>query len=215
MGWATQAVKAGFMADITELDLEGCLKKAAAGFKKNYGAQSGYGKFGYTGPSKGASRWGGGLTGLTGLGVLCLQFCNEPNCDEAQGGLNTLVEEGKCAWDISSWRSIYYWYYDTQARFQAGGEVWNSWNAQFAMELVKNQTRVAGQYQWNGEDKEIGYWTTAEDKHGYILNTTLCCLMLQVYYRYLPTYKAPDAIAPAAAKQQAQEEEKVQVNINI
>ena len=51
---------------------------------------------------------------------------------------------------------------------------------------------------------DIGYWPPAgkKDKDGkvasgehcksYVYNTTLCALMLEVYYRYLPSYKPPE-----------------------
>ena len=38
-----------------------------------------------------------------------------------------------------------------------------------------------------------GHWDTpagsSEQAHGTVYSTTLCCLMLEVYYRYLPTGK--------------------------
>jgi hypothetical protein len=35
---------------------------------------------------------------------------------------------------------------------------------------------------------DIGYRETANAEGGRVIDTTLCALMLQVYYRYLPTF---------------------------
>ena len=39
------------------------------------------------------------------------------------------------------------------------------------------------------DGKDIGYWDTGNDRGGRVMDTCLCALMLQVYYRYLPTYQ--------------------------
>ena len=43
-----------------------------------------------------------------------------------------------------------------------------------------------------------GHWENG-DGHGPVYTTTLCALMLEVYYRYLPTYKKVEAIAEVKA----------------
>jgi hypothetical protein len=52
--------------------------------------------------------------------------------------------------------------------------------------MIKNQKRDG---HWDcpgkGDKPEYDPWYT----------TTLCCLSLQVYYRYLPTYKMPKRVA--------------------
>jgi hypothetical protein len=99
-----------------------------------------------------------------------------------------------CIWK-EPWgaRPLYYWYYITQCKFHAGGKVWNDWNKQFAPELVKAQKILEGKGP-KGED--LGFWEspTEQEAHGGIYNTTLCTLMLEVYYRYLPTYKPPSEV---------------------
>jgi hypothetical protein len=81
---------------------------------------------------------------------------------------------------------VYGWYYVTQAKFQEGGGTWEDWNRQFAKELIRAQYKD-------------GHWEHGDWSGGPVYTTTLCTLMLEVYYRYLPTYKkaedAPDVKA--------------------
>ena len=113
--------------------------------------------------------------------------------------------------------TIYYAYYGTQAKFHEGGEVWKKWNAQCAPSLVKNQTVVAKAIEdAKGKSVDIGYWEPKASGHtdGVVQQTCLCTLMLEVYYRYLPTFQTPqevDVAAPAAAPKK--DEVKVEVNI--
>jgi len=85
---------------------------------------------------------------------------------------------------------LYYWYYGTLCVFQQGGDVWKQWNSQFSVQITLNQKVMKGA---GIDGKDIGYWEGL-DKHckAYTYNTTLCTLMLEVYYRYLPTYKPTD-----------------------
>ena len=49
---------------------------------------------------------------------------------------------------------------------------------------------------------DIGYWKPATDREwcsSHVYNTVFCALMLQVYYRYLPTYQTPEQIMADAA----------------
>ena len=72
--------------------------------------------------------------------------------------------------------AVYGWYYVTQAKFQQGGGTWESWNKQFARQLIVNQFKD-------------GHWENGDWSPGPVYTTSFCALMLQVYYRYLPTYK--------------------------
>ena len=66
------------------------------------------------------------------------------------------------------------------------------WNKMFANSLVKNQVIMKGA---GLDGKDIGYWDDVGKlkECNLVYNTTLCTLMLEVYYRYLPSYKAPKA----------------------
>jgi hypothetical protein len=202
--WCAQAIKAAKMANLDVAGLDATMQRTIDGFKKQQNKSEGY--FGYTGPQFNKHVVRGHLTGA---GVLGLQLMGAGDCEEAKRGLEWLDKDVTCDWvNHGGGNPIYYWYYITQAKFHAGGETWKKWNKQFAPQLVKNQTIVKG----GGEDgKDIGYWQPAapsEWTQSYSYNTTLCALMLQVYYRYLPTFKTPEALAAeqkAEAGQPAQQ----------
>ncbi len=189
IGWCVQALKAAKMAGIGH-ELSGfdeCYKKAIDGVKKNYGGRDGYGGFGYSGP-------GNRNAGLSGVGVLCLQFLGAANSAECKGGVAGLSD-----WEFN-WEEpragsfLYYMYYVTQAKFQEGGATWDAWNKQFKPSLMKHQDITAkeasGYVDHFGKPQEIGTWKSpAKREHGEpVMEHILCTLMLEVYYRYLPTF---------------------------
>ena len=81
----------------------------------------------------------------------------------------------------------YSWYYETQAMFHAGRTYWRKWNDQFTNQVIRRQ-------------KSDGHWESpklkdkAPAEYDPYFATCLCCLMLEVYYRYLPTYKMPKPV---------------------
>lgn len=176
-GWCAQAVKAGLMAGLSNPGLAETGRRAVNAFVINAHPDGG---FGYTSPGTG---------GLTGVGVLCMQLLGAGNAREVRQGLawlDRVTFDWENPW--SAW-PIYHWYYITQAKFHAGPRLWREWNDKFAMELVRSQTVLPGE---GIDGKDIGYWlgpTQHEERHGPVYGTTLCALMLQVYYRYLPTFK--------------------------
>jgi hypothetical protein len=75
---------------------------------------------------------------------------------------------------------VYTWYYQTQANFQGGGSYWEHWNNIFRDNLIRHQSAD-------------GHWDfppASRENYGHAYSTALCCLMLEVYYRYLPTYQS-------------------------
>lgn len=182
MAWCAQALKAAHLAGLRNEGLERAMRLAVDGFKKNAHPEGG---FGYTSPGRG---------GLTSAGVLSMQLMGAMNEPETRRGL-AVMEDWVCNFrEPHGPRPFYYWYYATQAKFHAGGRIWRNWNRQFAEQLVRNQKVLKGA----GEDgKDIGYWEQITETEGYglVYNTTLCALMLQVYYRYLPTFRTPQEIA--------------------
>ncbi len=167
MGWQVQALKAVKTAGLYNDALEAALEKSVAAF---VGHQNESGQFGYT-SSSGHQ--------MTGAAVLSLQMTGQAGTDPVTKGLYALRPRtfNWAAPDIKS--PLYHWYYITQAKFQAGGADWDSWNPVFASELMNNQ-------------EADGHWELASDnKHGLVYSTTLCTLMLEVYYRYLPSNLIP------------------------
>ncbi|MCX7592096.1 MAG: terpene cyclase/mutase family protein [Kiritimatiellae bacterium] len=205
MAWCAQALKAAKMAGLEVPGLDECMKKAIEGFKKNADPAGGFG-YASTGPEWGQLK----ATGLTGAGTLSMQFLGAAREKETIGGLKYLQERRLAFnWEGATWRDIYYWYYDTQARFHAGGTIWDTWNKMFSIPLVNAQIVLKGQ---GVDGKDIGYWSTGEEGHGRVMETALCTLMLEVYYRYLPTYRPPDDLKVDLAEQ-PKDEIVVQVNL--
>ncbi len=202
MAWCVQALKAAKVAGISAYTpgLEASMQKAVLGFRKNYGEASGYGGFGYTSPST--------SHGLSGAGVLCMQILGESRSREVRNTLPMLQQKWAFNWEQPPAGSVvYYWYYITQAFFYEGGAAWEGWNQQFSHGLVKAQEVVgkeaSGYVDHEGNPQEIGSWTSPAPRehnggNGKVMDTILCTLMLEVYYRYLPGFLQ----VPEAADQQ-------------
>jgi len=195
-GWSFQALKAAFAAGSTAEGLEDAIDKIVnTGLKKtHYNSEKQMFSYG---------AGGGGRPTMTAVGVLCLQLFGEGKSDEAEGGLESLQSPdlfwfnwagGPDEKPTHGW-ALYQWYYQTQAIFQGNngtGGTWKAWNKMFSSELIKRQ-------------KKDGRWETPSFEHnpgkgGHgegsfkgldqpVYATSLCCLMLEVYYRYLPTFK--------------------------
>lgn len=91
--------------------------------------------------------------------------------------------------------NFYYWYYGTLAMYQHGGQPWSRWNGRIRDRVV-NLQRSSGH--------QTGSWDPDDSKYGVaggrIYCTTLATLTLEVYYRYLRLYEAPNlAIEPREA----------------
>jgi hypothetical protein len=77
---------------------------------------------------------------------------------------------------------LYAWYYHTQACLMFGGAAWNKWNRWFQDELVAVQSPDGSWPVPGGKGHGPG---GAKSKT--VWDTTLCVLMLEVFYRYMPT----------------------------
>ncbi len=81
--------------------------------------------------------------------------------------------------------NTYLWYYGTLALFQHQGEEWRDWNGALTKQLLRHQHQTG---------KTAGSWDSTDrwsKLGGRVYQTTLCTLMLEVYYRYLPSYMQP------------------------
>jgi hypothetical protein len=184
-GWSLQALKAAKMAGVHVDGLSEGIEKGISSMKRlstpagsfRYRSSSGHEPFGTGG-------------GLTGVGTLCLQLLGQSKAPEVQKGLKWLNDKANLDWS-KPWMAqpIYYWYYITQAKFHSGGETWKSWNKQLSSQLPSNQ-KIQKASEPGAFDQ--GYWPSLD---GYcksrVYSTSLCTLMLEVYYRYLPTFKTP------------------------
>jgi hypothetical protein len=200
-GWCAQALKAAKMAGLDNTDLDMAMRKAVEGFRLNFRKDV----FWYE------TKGDGSEGRLTSVGVLCLQLLGYGKSTEAQAGMTWLNQNATCDW-AAPWgkQPIYDWYYTTQAKFHAGGEVWTQWNNQFSVQLVTNQKVIKGA---GIDGKDIGYWEGLDGLcKAYVYNTTMCTLMLEVYYRYLPTYKPTEDADKAPATASGTDDIKVEVS---
>ncbi len=180
-GWQIQALKAASRARLTVPGLKEALVKSIGFVKSTYKN----GKFGYSAPGSGGN--------MTGVGTLCLQLLGEADGKEVSGGVKSIVTDRlqkfnrvltDDSWADTAGKYLYGWYYDTQAMKHRGGKEWKQWNKVFQPALVKNQSKHG---YW--AVKKTGYGFT-DDLKGKVYCTVLCCLQLEVYYRYLPSYNS-------------------------
>ncbi len=194
--WCVQALKAASLANVNVEGLDQAMRRAVEGIHKQSQMQGeGARAFGYSRASAGPN----GPWEITGAGLLALQLLGQGKTREANEAQRWL-RQATCDWEKPwSTNPIYHWYYVTQAKFHEGGAIWNDWNKQFSPQLVKNQVIIKNAIEdLKGNLTDIGFWNPAADSEyskSLVYNTTLCALMLQVYYRYLPTYQTPEAVA--------------------
>jgi hypothetical protein len=171
-GWNFQALKA---ASLTGLkfsgDVDAAMKRGITGIKSMQDNASGNWKYKLSEPRVAPT--------LTGVGVLCLAFMKEGHTHEARAGCEAILARFKGP--ITDQQNHHYaWYYNTQACFQVGGLMWSSWRRVFQKQLLGSQS---GDGSWAPHDP----WINNMDGDGDVYTTSLCTLMLEVYYRYLPT----------------------------
>jgi hypothetical protein len=166
-GWCVQALEAAKLAGASVP--ESALESASRYLWNMYGG----GSFGYSEPGD-AFR-----PSTTAIGVLCQAFLGQSGDPRIKQALDKLKEE-KFEWDKDKGWTTYVWYYLTQAFFQGGGSYWERWNNNFRDALIRKQS-------------QDGHWDLppqSKETYGLAYSTSLCCLMLEVYYRYLPTYQS-------------------------
>ena len=212
MAWCCQALKSAKMAhlDADVPELEKTMKRAIAGFKQNAAANGG---FGYTAP---------GATGISGAGALSLQMLGEPQATEVK---NTMKLLDAATFSFADWKKqpysgdspLYYWYYVTQAKFQYAKEAFKQWNAMFAPELCHVQQIEKGAIaDATGKKVDIGHWespSAGEHSGGVVQDTCLCTLMLEVYYRFLPSYQRVEPADDATAKKPEEKDIVIKVQL--
>jgi hypothetical protein len=174
-GWQIQALKAAKIARAGNTGLEAAIERAVRFLQTQAFARDG-GGFVYDG-RPGVQAASGARWSMTGVGTLCLQFLDKPNAPQLRLGLKAL-RDISFEWKTDAKPPLYGYYYVTQAKFhQANPTVWQAWNAQMQAALLKHQ-------------HADGHWENGDyDQGSHVYTTTLCTLMLEVYYRYLPTFE--------------------------
>jgi hypothetical protein len=210
-GWNYQALKAAFAAGC-ELDgLEDAIDLSVKGLRYHTKAHKD-GGFGI-GPRSRPD------FGMTSVGVLCQGLLGDGNSKSSKKGMKWMLKHNANGMKTCSWKfnesvykeypkafthAIYTWYYQTQIIFQhtkGRGSTWTKWNRAFSRAYVKEQnpdgswSTPAEKYgtshldpmKTNAEWRHVPNFKEGKDLE--IYSTTLCVLTLEVYYRYLPTFK--------------------------
>lgn len=216
LGWQVQALKA---AHLTGLDIPGvdeAITKSIEALKAVRGPKGG---FGYSTPEDRYSLTGVGALvlqiemqmkeGKTGEEKVSLlnraksgaQISSAPLKKMASDAVDfildpTIPKFAKVEYDGEN-PDLYAWYYHTQACLNHGGGAWTRWNSMFQDEITKHQNPdgswpEVGAANVKGRGTNGGNWWigTGTSMGRVVYRTALCTLMLEVFYRYLPTNKA-------------------------
>lgn len=178
-GWQIQALKAARLARPGLPGVDRALDRAARFLKTEAFARDG-GGFVYSG-QPGIQAASGATWTMTGVGTLCLQMLGQGDTPQVRAGLKAL-EKLTFTWPLKTDEKakVYGAYYVTQAKFQQERKPsWKAWDRAFRTALLSRQ-------------KSDGHWEGGDyDQGSHVYTTALCTLMLEVYYRYLPTYEQP------------------------
>ena len=182
-GWNYQALKAASIAGCEVRGLDEAIYKSLEYLKMMGEAEKSYA---YTtsnndpDQAKGAGKWT-----MKAVGSLCLQLLEPGQHKILDDELDSILKEGvaRFNWNRAPGRSLYGWYYETNAMFHAQGKYWKGWKDTFSKVLRENQ-------------HEDGYWIypgnsrmPGDDLSHKVYATTLAALMLSVPFRYLPSSK--------------------------
>ena len=172
--WQIQALKA---THLTGLNIAGVDKALDRGVATMKSMSMGNGNWLYRKDGNAADH--AAHLGRAGLGVISLQFWKEGKSEQAKRGLDGIMGVIN-QYDYNGPNGcMYSWYYHTLACYQGGGDYWKKWNAMMMPQLLANQ---AGDGSWNKPGgREFG------GADATLMRSTLCILMLEAYYRYLPT----------------------------
>lgn len=175
-GWQVQALKAAHLSGLNIPGVDTALDRAMINFKR---VQTDKGAYGYR---KAEDRWS-----LTGIGVLCELFWRSTRDKELRRGVEFIMDgldDSPLQYQHAK-ADLYAWYYHTQAVLMFGGGTWSKWEGMFSKELVKSQSPDGS---WpKMANAAHGNLQTESSITGATYRTTLCVLMLESYYRYLPS----------------------------
>jgi hypothetical protein len=178
-GWQIQALKAAHLSGLNIPGVDESLDKAMLNLKRVQGPNGG---FGYRTP--------GDSYGLAGVGVLCTYFWKGEKDKLVRDGIKFILDKSEKDYPVvykHEKANLYGWYYHTQACLMFGGAAWTKWNKWFQDQIVDAQS-PDGSWPPTGNPKPHGP-EDKPDNTGQTYRTTLCVLMLEVFYRYMPTTK--------------------------
>lgn len=207
-GWQVQALKAVYLTKLRVQGLDGSLDRAINAIEKMQGT-NGVWNYQRHGDIE-VTKQPGTHVSLTGVGTLCMMLWKRGNSINVARGIEVILKEYAAVQPpsppmlpdpsrvaqrplIGQGRlnipkpvvrrnrnvDFYAWYYNTLACFQRGGKVWTQWNDTFKPEILGSRNPDGT---WSADHGFGGAGLDAD-----IYNVSLCTLMLEAYYRYLPT----------------------------
>jgi len=180
-GWQIQALHAAGLTGLPGMEqaVHPIMDNAMKNLDRVFNPQDG--SFGYR-------KAGDHNYSLTGVGVLSKLFWlgGRPDHTVREGLKNIMSKDLSYSGHDCN---LYAWYYDTQACFQAQGGAWDWWNHRFQDQLTNSQSADGSWPPTGGQEagRVTDNYATDMTADGPIYRTTLSCLMLEVFYRYLPT----------------------------
>jgi len=180
-GWQVQALKAAHLTGLQIPGVDEALDKCMLYLKE---AQCSDGGFGYHGKEE-------EHYGLGGVGTLCTYFWKQDKDKLVHEGIKYIIDKTKNGEPVEykgPKADLYGWYYNTQACLMFGGNAWTQWNRWFQDEIANAQNKGDGSWPVMAA-KGVGGLQDKPDGAGPYYRTTLCILMLEVYYRYMPINK--------------------------
>ena len=173
-GWQIQALKAAHLSQLNLPGVDASLDKAMSYIESVKGPKGGYGY-----------RTAGDKYSLSGVGILCRLFWKGER-NELRKGMEWILEDTEKTKPVkykSPDADLYAWYYHTQACLMFGSAAWQKWNGWFQDELVQNQSNDGS---WPIPGGKAHGPSSQNSMTGAVYRTTLCVLMLEVFYRYMP-----------------------------
>lgn len=179
-GWQIQALMSAHLAGL-KVPRE-TLSRATAYLDSHAGGNPPGSQYGYMSRD--------GTPAMTAVGLLCRQYLGwgprNPGLIAGVEYLKQTPPRDVRKSDDNRSMDIYYYYYATQVLHFYGGPDWYEfWNPRMRDWLLTTQV--------SGSSPQAGSWnpdgTLTANTGGRLLQTALCLLTLEVYYRHLPLYK--------------------------
>jgi hypothetical protein len=179
-GWQMQALRAAHLTGLGIRGVDEALDKAMLNLKR---VQGPHGGFGYRKPEDRYS--------LTGIGVFCTYFWKQDKDKTVRDGLEFMLSHSEREFPVKykhETADLYAWYYNTQACLMYGGSAWTKWNRLFQDEIADAQSNDGSWPPLAGRTPG-GEFQRKPGGCGPLYRTSLCILMLEVFYRYMPINK--------------------------